>query len=397
MSEEKLSVLFVDDELKVVEGLRRQLRVRRQQWDMRFATSGESALQLLGEQSADVIVSDMRMPGMTGGQLLACVRDLCPAATRIMLSGQTDEADLVGELGCVHQYLQKPCDGETLCRAIERTRALARLLSQPALRNVTNRIIALPPATESYRALMAEFEKPDASITTIAALFGADPALAAKIMQLVNSAFFGMPRRVTSPDAAVVLLGLNTIHGIVVAGRLFDFVTQRTAHQHAISELWQSSVQIGESAARLAKRNGAAPGMIANARLAGLLSLIGRAVLLTETAGDFATVVARVGQTHSSYSQAEAIIYGSTQDEITAYALGLWAFPDAMIEAVASQSQPSTFLEAANNDLVAYLHLARATHTSSALGMDEAVEIDREFLSRKGFSSLIPTQARMAA
>jgi HD-like signal output (HDOD) protein len=397
VSEEKLNVLFVDDEPKIVDGLRRQLRDRRNEWDMRFATSGEMALKLLGERHADVIVSDMRMPGMTGGQLLERVRDLHPQATRIILSGQTDEAELVGVLGSVHQYLQKPCNGENLCRSIDRTRKLAKLLSQSALREAANRVVALPPATDSYRALTKELAKPDACIAKVAAIVSGDPALAAKVMQLVNSAFFGMPRRVDSPDAAVVLLGLNTIHGIVVAGRIFEFVARSAAQQSLISALWQSSVRIGESAARFAKSNGAAEAVVARARLTGLLCLIGRVVLLTTTEDDFAKVTARVNEKTSSYAQAEGIIYGATQDEVSAYALGLWAFPDEMIEAVASQSQPSTILAETRNELAAYLHLARATHTPAAMGMDEAVEIDRSFLVRWGFESLIPEPERKAA
>ena len=127
MSSDKLDVLFVDDEpRRSLTGSAGSCAIVASSGDA-LATSGEAALKLLAERPADVIVSDMRMPGMSGGQLLTRVRDLHPHAVRIILSGQTDQADLIGELGCIHQYLQKPCDGEVLCQAIERTRALAQV------------------------------------------------------------------------------------------------------------------------------------------------------------------------------------------------------------------------------------------------------------------------------
>ena len=59
-------ILFVDDETNILDGLRRMLRPLRQEWEMRFASSGEEALRLLEQEPCDVLVTDMRMPGMSG-------------------------------------------------------------------------------------------------------------------------------------------------------------------------------------------------------------------------------------------------------------------------------------------------------------------------------------------
>jgi HD-like signal output (HDOD) protein len=389
MSVERLSVLFVDDEQKIIDGLRRQLRMHREQWDMRFALSGDSALEMLAQQPADVIVTDMRMPGMTGGRLLARVREMYPQTTRLILSGQTDQADLLSELGCIHQYLQKPCDGESLCCAIERTRTLSRQLSEPALRLAANRVTALPPSSQTYRRLVSELTKEDASLSTVATLVGSDPALSVKLMQLVNSAFFGMPRKVNSPQEAVVLLGLNTIHGIVVAGRVFEFASKGAADAGTISKIWEASVKLGESAASFAKKDGAANAVVAEARLSGLLCLIGRAILMTASPESYAKVTAGVGQ-GKSYQESEKAVFGATQDEVTAYALGLWVFSDELSEAAAFQSRPSRLAAGKRNDLIAYLHLARATHQTEPLAPDAGPALDGEFLMIRGFSTLGP-------
>ena len=81
-------ILFVDDESMVLDGLRRMLRGMRNEWEMEFAASGHEALKILDSKQFDVIVTDMRMPGMDGCQLLNHVKELlspgsahCPVGT----------------------------------------------------------------------------------------------------------------------------------------------------------------------------------------------------------------------------------------------------------------------------------------------------------------------------
>ncbi len=111
-------VLLVDDEPLALNALRRLLRADQHTWDMRFATSGESALEELANGPADVVVTDMRMPGMDGAQLLEKVRDRYPDVLRIILSGHTEGDAAQRALGICHRYLAKPCDPIALKSAI---------------------------------------------------------------------------------------------------------------------------------------------------------------------------------------------------------------------------------------------------------------------------------------
>ena len=167
MSTSNLSVLFVDDEQKILDALRRQLHEHRSRWTMRFTTDGTEALQMLQQEPADVVVADMRMPGMSGGELLREVHNRYPQTTRIIFSGETDQTDLCRNIGSVHHYLHKPCDPGLLCQAIERTNDLRERLASPRLRLAVNRIAALPPGGENYRALRCELAKEPADISKI--------------------------------------------------------------------------------------------------------------------------------------------------------------------------------------------------------------------------------------
>jgi CheY-like chemotaxis protein len=83
-----ISILFVDDEANMRANLQRMLRSRRDRWSMRFAGSGTEALTMLQAEAADVVVSDMEMPGMSGAELLARIRHDFPETILIILSGQ---------------------------------------------------------------------------------------------------------------------------------------------------------------------------------------------------------------------------------------------------------------------------------------------------------------------
>ena len=113
-------ILFVDDEPRILAGLRRMLRTHRTRWVMSFAEGPEAALAVLRDGSCDVIVTDYRMPGMNGAELLDLVRDRCPGTARVILSGQTSEDSLLAIVGLADELLSKPATSEQLIATVER-------------------------------------------------------------------------------------------------------------------------------------------------------------------------------------------------------------------------------------------------------------------------------------
>jgi CheY-like chemotaxis protein len=112
-------VLFVDDEPQVLEGIQRSLRKR---VELQTAPGGVEALRLIAEEGPfAVVISDMRMPGMNGAQLLAKVREQEPDTVRIILSGQSDMQSTIDAVnqGQIYRFLTKPCAADQLFVAIE--------------------------------------------------------------------------------------------------------------------------------------------------------------------------------------------------------------------------------------------------------------------------------------
>jgi DNA-binding NtrC family response regulator len=101
-------ILFVDDEPNVLQGLQRMLRHMRADWDMRFVDSGHAALDAMENERFDAVVTDMRMPGMDGAELLAEVRRRDSGVVRVILSGYSDAESVMRTVGPAHQFLAKP-------------------------------------------------------------------------------------------------------------------------------------------------------------------------------------------------------------------------------------------------------------------------------------------------
>ena len=113
------TILFVDDEKQMLTALSRVFRGK--QYVVHTASSGIAGLEILRQQPADIIVSDMRMPEMDGATFLAATIEICPLSRRILLTGYSDQESTVRAVneGKIHQYLTKPWSNEQLKKLIE--------------------------------------------------------------------------------------------------------------------------------------------------------------------------------------------------------------------------------------------------------------------------------------
>jgi DNA-binding NtrC family response regulator len=127
-------ILFVDDELQILESLRDSLRKQRSCWEMMFVSSAQAALAELENRPFDIVVSDMQMPVTDGATLLAQIRDRYPRTLRLILSGEADEETILRALPIAHQFLSKPCDPVVLRQTLERLCALLGLEDDHAIR-----------------------------------------------------------------------------------------------------------------------------------------------------------------------------------------------------------------------------------------------------------------------
>src|SRR5450756_533997 len=214
-------ILFVDDEKQVLDGIRRMFIGQHSDWELQFAVGGEAALELCQASTFDVVVSDMRMPGIDGATLLHHIKDRFPDAARLILTGYSDIALATRAVPVAHRVLGKPCDEIELQTSIESVCKLQDIFCSPELRRVVGSIGELPSLSATYSALAKVVQDPAASLPDIAAIIEKDIAMAAKVLQLVNRGFFGVAQTVSSLLEAVSYLGLNTIRNLALASETF--------------------------------------------------------------------------------------------------------------------------------------------------------------------------------
>jgi len=212
-----MKILFVDDEARILDGLQRMLRPQRDKWEMVFVPGGVAALAMLEKTLFDVVVSDMRMPGIDGVALLEVVKKKYPSALRIILSGYTQQEASYRVVPVAHQFLLKPCDGQTLRNAIERATCLRDVLNDKRLTSIVGSLQELPSTPQTYAELREAISDPDTSIDRIAQIIEKDVAICAKVLQMVNSAFFGAMRNIAEVKTAVTCLGMNILQNLVLS------------------------------------------------------------------------------------------------------------------------------------------------------------------------------------
>ena len=243
---------------------------------MEFVSSGPEALQSLAKTPADVIVSDMRMPGMDGWQLLAEVKALYPQTVRLVLSGYAEPGAIMRLVGTAHQYIAKPGDSEVLKAAIAQTQLMKGLLTSDALALLVGHVGTLPSFPKAFQEISSCLKQPNASVTDASRIISRDVAMTANIMKLVNSAFFGARRQVSSVDRAVAFLGLDTLTALVLGHGLFQ-----SAGSSATEALWQHSLQTAMAARAIALHERLPGPRVEEAFLAGMLHDVGRVVFAT--------------------------------------------------------------------------------------------------------------------
>ena len=375
-------LLFVDDEPKVLDGLQRMLYPFRSQWQMVFASSGREALQRLNESEYDVVFADVRMPEMGGVELLSEVTRRCPQTIRIVLSGTTDLELKLGAVDVAHQYLYKPCDVETLRAAVERAFSGTERLPDAALRRLISGIQTLPSAPAVTLKLADVLGSGNASEKHIAAVIAQDMAMTAKVLQLVNSAFFGSHRQITNPAEAVAHLGIGTVTALALSVIVFSQLPPARSSRIA-EDLTHHGLRVGALARKIAESSGFAGTAAGDCFVAGLLHDIGKLVLATSCAKQFTDALLKAHENSSTASAAELAEFGVTHSEVGAYLLWLWGLPDCLTEVVASHHKPHGQLPEAG--------LLIAVHVADALVNGRAESgIDFDCLSKAGLLEQLP-------
>lgn len=336
------SILFVDDEELVLKGLRRMLAPKRAEWDMDFASSGEAALKALANKDYHVIVADLLMPGMSGHALLKEVQRLYPTVKRIVLTGQPDREYDKETIFPAHQYLMKPCDFQTLTTIIEDILFVDGIGMDSKTRESLSRIETLPALPDLYLRITEELEKDEPSLEKVGELISRDLGLAAKLITLVNSPYYGYHRNITDVKYAVAYLGMDLIRTLVLTCQVFSLYDKRKIPGFSLQLLWEHSMRVSCLSKRIAMSAGRNGAEADHAFLAGLLHDIGKLVLASNFYGEYNEILAVVRRENRSIHEVERETFGISHAEAGAYLMGLWGVKPDIVKAIALHHSPAS-------------------------------------------------------
>lgn len=370
-------VMFVDDEERVLRGLRRSLkRAAPDGWDVTYAAGGEEALALLEEARFDVVVSDARMPQVDGPELLRQVRARWPRTIRMILSGQTDEADALRALQVAHQFLQKPCPTDLLVETVQQSLDIQRRLNSPAVEEFLAGVDQIPATPRVYQQLSAVMVDREVSLARVARIIGDDPSLAAKVLQTVNSAFFSLRRRILDIEEAVGFLGLEVVRTLVLQAELanlgrsirgFDMV----AYEDRVA--WLTGLT----------RHLAPPDVRAAAASAAVLVDVGELLLAMSDAEAWADLARATPYGSEARQRAELAAYGVSHDDAGAALLQLWAIPTELVTTTLYHHHPARM--STPDKPTALVHVASELTSWVALGRpDPGPKIDGAAVAAAG-------------
>ena len=384
-------ILFVDDEPRILQGLRQSLWAKRKVWQMAFVESGVDALAHLERTQCQAVVSDMRMPGMDGSELLRRVRIIQPDAFRVVLSGQMDESAAVRAAATAHRFLAKPCDPALLLSTLTYGVELQAQLASEGMRACVGGASELPSPPATARALNRALEDEFMTLQDITSIVERDAAVAVKVLKLVNSAYFGLGRRVVSIEQAVRQLGLRSLRSLVMAHALF----QELAGPNA--PLLEQEQARSLMAAQYARRFRLSSRESEVASTAALLHNVGTLVLMLRAPDAFRSALEHAAEHHVSMAEAERAVIGVTHAEVGAYLLRLWGLPEEVVEAVGVHHRPLDELQVL--DAGAVVRIVEELATGAVSGSHAGATLPEAALQQLGVFEVVQaiSQERLAA
>jgi HD-like signal output (HDOD) protein len=381
----KIRILFVDDEPLILQGLQRLLHPMRAEWSLTFVEGGAQALEIMATQPFEAVVSDMRMPGMNGAKFLTEVMQRHPRTIRLVLSGQADKEMFLRCVHCAHQFLAKPCELEALETTLKRISDLASSPKGDLLLRLVPRMAHLPSFPDLYAEMIEKLQDPDASSEEIGAIIRKDIGMTTKVLNLVNSAFFGLQREVASPSEAVSYLGIGMIKSLVLALEVFHQFDGALLPGLFLKSVWSHSLETAGLAAAIAAAEQADEQTQEECFVAGMLHDAGKLTLALNFGLKYGEAIQLTRQKGQPLWSAEEQVFGVNHAEVGGHLLGLLGLPVRVVEAIALHHHPRLGIGPGFSPLLA-VHVANAwacPRQDAALASAHA-RLDMDYLAESG-------------
>ena len=297
-------------------------------WSWAHAGSAAAAIEKLqGTQRFDVVVSDL---ALVGSEWLNEVAERSPVSARLVLMDTHESAPALAAAAIAHQCLGKPYSADRLQSALASASRWRSHAGQSQIYDQLTRLRTVPTLPRTHRELMQELQAEEPNLAVIAEIVADDPAMSAKLLQLINSPYFGVREEITNIKQAVLLLGLDLLRDLSTSYAVFQAFTGQV-EESLLEHLWRESHVVAALVDRLSRHLELEGAVRGDLRVAAFIHEIGRLALLALDVRAYAPCIDMEGE---ALIAAERERYGIDHAMAGAYLLSLWGLPERLVQCV---------------------------------------------------------------
>lgn len=374
-------ILIADANPKAWEDLRKILG---ETWIVCGAPDSSSAAAQAAQQTFEAVLAHFELPPSGAGEFLNQIRASHPKTLRFVIGSESSKEKVLDQVVGGHQFLSYPFDRATVVNGVERVTALDFGMKS-SLRELVSRIRTFPTLPSLYFEVLNALKNPNATTADVGAVLAKDLAMTTKLVQVLNSAYFGLSRKITDPTEAVGLLGFETVKSLIISIKLLSDYDKVKPVYFSIDTVWRHSTAVAQRAKNIALMETNNSECAAHCYTAGLMHDLGKVILAANFDGQYqeAHALARTRQT--PLWEVERDTFGANHAEIGAYLLSLWGLTPDVVEAAAFHHHPFRATNREFSPLTA-VHVANALEYEGIEAESDlpAPMVDKDYIEALG-------------
>ncbi len=382
----KTRILIIDENTEQLAGYKNALDSHSVEWEINCFETSEQALEHAGDNTVDIAIAAYQTNGKQGVALLSQIGELQPDAQRFILATEAEKPELEDAIDGTFQFLPSPCPADRLITEIQSCLAIDTWLGNPKIKEIVSRMGEFPSLPPLYLKVVNAINSRNASTAQIGEAISGDLAISAKILQTVNSSYYGFEEKIADIGQAVSVLGIESVKNLVLAMQVFGKLGHSADQKAIADQLWHHSMSVAVAAKRLALYETQDQRAGEEAYTAGLMHDIGKLVLLNAVGDEFEQARQKASQESIPVWQAENEIIGCNHAETGAYLLARWGMPAPLVEAVALHHDPANSFSKGFTTLAA-VHLADALTWERQFPDKPEAKADPRFLADIGLTA----------
>ncbi len=328
-------------------------------WEFSYAPDCGRATEILSHGAFDAVVVDPSASPDRAVQFLDSIVKVHPKVLRLVLMDSDNRQILEKWVGLAPQCLPRKSDYHRLANLLKRCFHTADWMENEVIKRLVCQVRDLPSPSSLYLEILQKLQSPNVIIEEVALLIAQDPALCAKMLKIVNSAFFALSRDICDVFEAVIFLGLERTKALILFTHYVSLFQPPKTRLFSLEVLWHHSLATAAYARSIVQAENVDSQKADEAFTAGLLHDIGKLMLAANMPELYDQALGLAGQRRISGWLAEREVVGATHDILGACLLGIWGLPMIILEAIAWHHQPS-LLGGKNFSLLTAVHVGNA-------------------------------------